>query len=210
MEPDDRHRFDEEPARFLEVPRQALRPRGAPGRWAAAAWLSAIALVIGVAAQPRAGGTTLDEAARPPAPKVAVGVSVTVAPSAPVAADEAAFGEGSARPVLIVDLVSPGPGTVRVTSNELTVAGSVLVRAARVEIVLAANGNRLFGEASADVSDRDGGIRPAYPPGFEVRFDLATPRPMGTMLVVVTAYDAAGSPIGGIRRAISIETLSGG
>ncbi len=121
-----------------------------------------------------------------------------------------ASGPAEARPVRVLDLASPGPGTVAVTSNRLTVAGHVLVRASRVEIVLASSGNRLFGQASADVSDPDGGIRPAREPAFTVQFDLSgTPRPMGTMQVVVTAYDASGNPIGGMRRAISIAPLAG-
>ena len=205
MHPDDLPVLDEEPPRFLEVPARAVRPAGALSRGVAAVALIAVGIVA--AGILNHGRVPSDAPASPPEAARAV-----VTAPAPATADRRgprpSFGwpvaATSARPVEVIALASPGPGSVTVTSNRLSVAGRVLVRATRVEIVLAANGNRRFGEAAADVSDRDGGIRPDQPPGFAVQFDLAVPRPMGTMLVVVTAYDATGSPIGAVRRAITI------
>lgn len=213
MDRDELPVLDEEPMRSLDVPARALRSHGPRGGLTAAAWLGAIAVVVGAAVLwPRAIAVTRD------APAPSHGAVADGRPSPSPGRQMRSFGPApwllllpaaTPRPVQVIDLASPGLGSVEVTSDRLTVAGHVLVRAARIEVVLAANGNRLFGEASADVADRDGGIRPARPPAFTVQFDLATPRPMGTMLVVVTAYDASGVPIGGVRRAISIGPLRG-
>lgn len=203
MSPDDLPIFEEAPDRSLEVPARAIRPRRA---WPAAAVVAAIAVCIVLAGFMN----------RPSRQEEAKAVPVPWSPSSTAAVVDPrgrtsfASGPAQSRPVQVVDLASPGLGTIAMTSDRLTVAGHVLVRASRVEIVLAANGNRLFGQASADVSDPDGGIRPAREPAFAVQFDLSgAPRPMGTMQVVVTAYDASGNPIGGIRRAISIAPLAG-
>jgi hypothetical protein len=204
MKPDDLPVFDEAPVRSLEVPARAIRPRRA---WPAVALVAAIA--GGIVLAGFANRALVHDQAR----VVPVGPSLasTPAPTDPGGLTSFATGLGQASPVRVLDLASPGPGSVVVTSNRLTVAGHVLVRASRVEIVLAATGNRLYGQASADVSDRGGGIRPASEPAFEVQFDLSgTPRPIGTMQVVVTAYDTSGNPIGGMRRAISIAPLASG
>ena len=202
--------LDDEPEPALLVSARAVRPRGPRASWVAAAWLSVIGAAIAIALLPGRRGQEQDVAARPSAVAAVASHATSDEPSARPAAGFLPYPLRIERPVQVIDLASPGPGAVRITSSELTVAGSLLVRAARVDIILAANGARLFGEASADVSDSDGGIRPAYPPRFEVHFDLVRPRPIGTMLVVLTAYDAAGAPIGGIRRAISIGPLGGG
>lgn len=208
MNPDDLPVFDEEPARSLHVPARAIGDRGRRGRFAVVTWLATIAIVVGLAVGRQDQRPEAALASHPPA---ADGDERSGSPG-PTArpAGIAPAPVTARRPVQVIDLASPGPGTVRITTDRLTVAGSLLVKADRVDIVLSANGNRLFGEATADVSDPDGGIRSAYPPTFEVEFDLATPRPMGTLIVVVTAYDAAGVPIGGLNRAISIEPLAGG
>src|SRR5512146_1750692 len=213
MDRDELPILEEEPLRSLEVPARALRPQGPRGNLTVAVWLGAIAVVVGTAVLWPRG--VADTGERPSHPDAAV-ASDLPAPSAGrlvrwygPAPWLLLLPTATPRPVQVIDLASPGPGIVEVTSNRLTVAGHVLVRAARIEVVLAANGNRLFGEASLDVADRDGGIRPAQSPAFAIQFDLATPRPIGTMLVVVTAYDASGAPIGGVRRAISIGPLRG-
>ena len=208
MNPDDLTVFDEAPARYLHVPTRAIGSGGRRGRYAIVAWLATIVLVAGLAVghveQPPA--VSLADQARPAVvdePSRALGPTERPARIAPAAVT-------ATRPVQVIDLASPGPGMIRITSDRLTIAGKLLVKADTVDIVLSANGNRLFGEATVDVSDPDGGIRPAYMPAFEVQFNLATPRPMGTLIVVVTAYDAAGARIGGLNRAVSIEPLAGG
>ena len=204
MDPDDPPVFDEVPVRSLSVPARAIRPRRA---WPAVAMVASIALGValtGFLSRPSARDRSAQAVA------VAPSVSSTPIPSDPRRLTSLATGPAQARPVEVLDLASPGSGTVVVTSNRLVVAGHVLVRASRVEIVLAAAGYRLYGQASANVSDPDGGIRPAREPAFTVQFDLSgTPRPMGTMQVVVTAYDASGNPLGGARRAVSIAPLAG-
>ena len=203
MNPDDDPVFDEAPARSLEVAARAIQPRRA---WPTASLVGLIAVAIALAGflnRPPSTKETVEVAARP------LSAPTAAAPTDPPRLTSLATGPAQARPIQVLDLASPGPGSLAVTSNRLTVAGHVLVRAARVEIVLAATGNDLYGQASANVSDPDGGIRPAREPAFTVQFDLSgVPRPVGPMEVVVTAYDASGNPIGGLRRAISIAPLA--
>jgi hypothetical protein len=203
VDPDDPPILDDAPARSLDVPARAVQPRGSRPAVAAVGAIAICVALVGFAYRPTGEGPA-GVAPTFPSPRLAVAPDpIAVGPFFSLPPDY--------RPVEVLDLASPGPGTVQVASTRLTVAGRVLVRAARVEIVLAASGNRLFGQASASVFDPDGGIRPAVEPSFEVQFDLsAAPRPVGTMQVVVTAYDAAGAPLGGVRRAISIVPLDGG
>src|SRR4030067_742117 len=59
---------------------------------------------------------------------------------------------------------SPAPARAEITTKSLEVAGTLLVRAARVRISLRARDNRVLDHVTVDVSDPDGGIRPARPP----------------------------------------------
>ena len=204
MNPDDLPVLDENPARSLDVPAQVIPKRGSRVSIAMVGGIAAFIALAGIANRP---GGPITAAGAPSSSVEDSRPSGTAIPRefAQRLASTAAPG-----PVLVLDLASPGPGISEVTSDRLTVAGRVLVRAARVKIVLSADGNWLIGQASADVSDRDGGIRPAYPPAVDVQFDLSgASRPSGTMQVVVTAYDEAGLPIGDVRRTVSVEPLAG-
>jgi hypothetical protein len=106
-----------------------------------------------------------------------------------------------------VDLRLPAIGPVTLNEARLTVFGKVLVHAAHLEISLEARNNRVLESISVDVSDPDGGIRPTQQPSFDVEFALPYPRPNGTMWVVVTAYDAAGLPLGGERRPFLVGAI---
>jgi hypothetical protein len=221
MDPDEPSVVDEAPARSLDVPARAVRPgRGRRAGFAVVVFGASVVLAGFTSrlfdGRPRLAADVV--AATSPAVRSAPPLSATPIAGTLLAENRGprpAFGwavgmPAGGRPVQVIDLTSPGPGSIIIAPNRLTVAGTLLVRAARVEIVLSANGNRMFGRASLDVSDRDGGIRPDQPPAFTVPFDLATPRPMGTMLVVVTAFDAADEPLGALSRAVSIEPLGGG
>ena len=106
-----------------------------------------------------------------------------------------------------IDLRLPAAGPVTLNDARLTVFGTVLVRAARVEVSVEARNNRVIDSIDVDVSDPDGGIRPTQQPQFEVQFPLPYPRPNGTMWVVVTAYDALGLPLGGERRPFLVGAI---
>ncbi len=89
----------------------------------------------------------------------------------------------------------------------LTVFGKVIVHATRLEISVEARNNRVLDSIDVDVSDPDGGIRPAQQAEFQVQFPLPYPRPNGTMWVVVTAYDSLGLPLGGERRPFLVGAI---
>jgi len=106
-----------------------------------------------------------------------------------------------------IDLRVPAVGPITLNEAQLTVFGMVIVHAATVEISVEARNNRVIDSIALDVSDPDGGIRPAQPAEFEAQFPLPYPRPNGTMWVVVTAYDALGLPLGGERRLFLVGAI---
>jgi hypothetical protein len=207
---DDLPVFDEAPLRSVEFEPQALRPAGrrrpiVVGAWALAAMsLIAIGLLAG------------DPAADDPPSRLAIAVPTaapgdpTFAPGDPWPPD---LGPASTRmgALLLVPaaiaLDSPAPARVEVTTPKVDVLGTMLVRAARVQIALEARGNRVLDHVSIDVSNHDGGIRPEWGPTFQASFDLPFPRPNGTMWVVVTAYDERGMPLGATRQPFTAGAL---
>jgi hypothetical protein len=195
---DDLPIFDEAPLREVEFAPRALRPPGRRGPVVAGAWALAVASLV------------------------TIGLLTRDLPDdrSPLIAE--ATGPGPARPLsslpstrmgallLVPDTVAldaPAPARVEVTTPKVDVLGSMLVRAARVEIALEARGNRILDRVSIDVSNRDGGIRPERGPSFQASFDLPFPRPNGTMWVVVTAYDDRGMPLGATRRPFTVGPL---
>jgi hypothetical protein len=102
--------------------------------------------------------------------------------------------------VYAIDLRTPAVGPVTLTTPRLNVFGEVMVHAALVEVSLEAPNNRVIDTVDIDVTDPNGGLRRDSRPQFQVDFPVPYPRPNGTMWVVVTAYDAAGMPLGGERR----------
>jgi len=197
---DDLAIFDEAPLRSVDFAPRALRPPGRRGSIVAAIWALAIASLVGVgvlASEPVDGGP----------PRLA-----DAAPSVPSAPPRPDSGLPSTRmgALLLRDAIaleSPAPERVEITTHRLEVAGTVLVRAARVEIALGVRGRRALDHVSIDVADPNGGIRPAWTPTFSASFELPVPRPSGTMWVVVAAYDERGMPLGAIRRPFIVGPL---
>jgi hypothetical protein len=199
MPPDELPVLDESQPRSLEVPARALGSRGGRASVVVVGGLAALVVLAGLAN--RSAGPI---AAAGPAPSPSVAASIdgyggpfgfARRPLAPTPAP---------RPEDVIDLRAPDLASPALTSDHVSVAGQMLVRAVRVDISLSANGYRLFGEQSIDVTDKDGGIRPDVFPTFDVDFRLSTPRPIGTMLVIVTAYGASGTLLAEIRRAIPV------
>lgn len=195
---DDLPVFDEAPLRSVDFQPRALRPPGRRGPMVAGAWAVAVASLV------------------------AVGLLTGEPPTAERATPADASGRAQARPLsslpstrmgallLIpgtVALDAPAPARVEITTPSVDVLGSMLVRAARVEIALEARGDRILDHVSVDVSIRDGGIRPDRGPSFGASFELPFPRPNGTMWVVVTAYDEGGMPLGSTRRPFIVGPL---
>ena len=102
----------------------------------------------------------------------------------------------------VVDLRSPVPSTVDQNLTSIDVEGTVLVRAARIDVTLRSGASQIIDRTSIDVRDPDGGIRPVRAPRFMTSFDLPAPPTGETLWVLVTAYDEAGAQIGATRRPI--------
>ena len=102
----------------------------------------------------------------------------------------------------VIDLRSPVPSTVDENLTSIDVEGTVLVRAARIDVTLRSGSTRIIDRTSIDVRDPDGGIRPVRAPTFMTSFDLPAPRTGETLWVLVTAYNEAGAQIGAARRPI--------
>lgn len=199
---DDLPAIEEAPPRAVEFAPRALRPGGRRGPVAAAAWALALTSIAAV-------GLLAGEPPAVPTPAVADGVSADAAvelPGRPVPSlPSTRMGALLLRDV--VELRSPAPARVEITTPSVAVEGVVLVRAARVLVYLEARANRVLDRVTVDVSDRDGGVRPERAPTFEASFELPYPRPNGTMWVVVTAYDERGMPLGGTRRPFAVGPL---
>jgi hypothetical protein len=190
--------FDEATLRAVDFAPRPLRSAGR-GPLVVGVWMAGFAFLVGVAWL--AGGETGQ-------PLVAERADATLqAPAARSPEHHWPPDRRAAAAWPVVDLQAPAPARVEVTSPGLEVAGAMLVHAARVEIDLEAIGNRVVGHATVDVTDLDGGIRPAWTPAFSTILDLPDPRPNGPMWVVVRAYDADGESLGGTRRAFLVGPL---
>jgi hypothetical protein len=195
---DDPPIFDEAPARAVDFAPREVRPPGRRWPVVAGAWALAIASLVGV-------GLLTGEPADDDRAAVAE-ASLAVAARPPSGLPSTRMGALLLLPGPIA-LEAPAPARVEVTTDRLQVAGSMVVRAARVEIALEARGNRILDHVSVDVADPDGGIRPERVPTFAATFDLPFPRPNGTMWIVVTAYDEGGMPLGATRRPFEVGPL---
>ncbi|MBA3876511.1 MAG: hypothetical protein C0498_06180 [Anaerolinea sp.] len=203
---DDLPIFEEAPLREVDFAPRAVGPSSRRGPLIASAWAIGLVALAGVGAL--AGGAGEPGTARglPPAGAAEPDVAQpATSPSSPQAHQSP--GHGTAVVTDVVDLASPAPARVEITTRRVAVLGSVLVRAARVEIFLEARGNRVLDHVSIDVTDPDGGVRPERAPTFSASFDLPYPRPNGTMWIVVTVYDERGMPLGGTRRPFSVGPL---
>jgi hypothetical protein len=195
---DDLPIFDEAPLRAVDFAPREVRPPGRRGPFVAGAWALAIAGLVAVGlltGEPRHD----DRASVAEASHV---VSARPLPGLPSTRMEALLLAPGP-----IALKAPAPTRVEVTTDRLEVAGSLLVRADRVLIALEARGNRVLDQVSVNVADADGGIRPEYGPMFGTTFELPSPRPRGTMWVVVTAYDEGGMPLGTTRRPFEVGPL---
>ena len=207
--------FEESPIRSVDFAPRVVRS-GHRGSFSAAALVVALAGLIGLGLfAGRAGFETGPEAVTVPEAAAASGPSASepssgwgfaVHPSPSPASGSRVPTWPPSRGFVyvggVVDLRSPVPSTVDQHLTSIDVEGTVLVRAARIDITLQSGSARIIDRTSIDVRDLDGGVRPVRAPTFMTSFDLPAPRTGETLWVVVTAYDESGAPIGATRRPI--------
>jgi hypothetical protein len=199
---DDLPAIEEAPPRAVEFAPRALRPAGRRGPLAAVAWALALTSIAAI-------GMLAGEPPAAPGPAVADPVGTDSAAELPARPAQRLPSTRMGALLLqdAIELRSPAPARVEITTPSVAVEGVVLVRAARVLIYLEARANRVLEQLTVDVSDPDGGVRPERAPTFTASFELPYPRPNGTMWVVVTAYDERGMPLGGTRRPFAVGPL---
>jgi hypothetical protein len=137
-------------------------------------------------------------------PSAGASASPVVASAAPSLID--------AQPVLDgapIDLQSPAIGPVTIVTPRLIVRGTVDVRSARVEVDLQTANERTLEQSFVDISSAWEGIRPDQTPSFRAQFDLRAPRPLGTMWIEVTVYDANGRALAFDRRSFIVGPIRG-
>ena len=189
--------FEEAPLRAVDFAPRVIRPPGQRGPVIAIIWVVGLAVLVGVvgfAGEPTSPSSEPIAQQPPPQPHANDRPLPSTRMGALLVRD-------------VVNLESPALARVGITTPSVSVEGSVLVRAARVEIFLEARGNRVIDHATVDTTDPDGGIRPQRSPAFSATFDLPFPRPHGTMWIAVTAYDERGMPLGGTRRPFRVGPL---
>jgi hypothetical protein len=196
---DDLPMFDEAPPRAVDFAPREVRPSGRRGPFVAATWALAVASLVAV-------GLLTGE---PPGDDRAAVAAASPVVSARPLSSLPSTRMGALLLGRVIELESPAPVRVEITTRRLEVAGRLLVRAARVEIALAVRGRRVLDHVSIDVADPHGGVRPVRNPTFSASFELPVPRPSGTMWVVVAAYDEQGMPLGAIRRPFTVGPLLG-
>jgi len=199
---DDLPVFEEAPPRAVEFAPRALRPASRRAPLVLGAWALVLVSLVAV-------GMLAGEPPAAPPPPVVDPVSLDSAAELPARPAQSLPSTRMGALLLqdAIELRSPAPARVEITTPSVAVEGVVLIHAARVVIYLEARANRVLEHVSVDVSDPDGGVRPERAPTFDASFELPYPRPNGTMWVVVTAYDERGMPLGGTRRPFAVGPL---
>ncbi len=198
---DDLEIFEESPAAAVSFAPRAIRPPTRRGPLVVGAWILGLVSLAGIGLLTEPGDPGVAE------PAASAGDGQAAAGLPDRSASPAASATPAASAIDIVELRSPAPAGVDVTTRQLQVEGTLLVRATRLGIALEARGDRVLEQVSVDVSDPNGGIRPERGPTFSATFDLPNPRPNGTMWVIVTAYDDDDLPLGAIRRQFTVGRL---
>jgi hypothetical protein len=197
-------RVEAESATF--APRRISPERRPPWRLLAAIAIAAIALVVGLAnvgrEQPAAPATAGD--VDPAAAGAPVAPSMLVAVRPPPVGRVA---DGS--PGAPIRLRTPTGRDGAITSATVPVDGGLTIYANSVQIALELDRFHRFDDIVIDTNP-DGGLRQDHTPTFHVELALPTPRPIGQVWVVITAYDRAGNQIGTVRRAVLIGPATGG
>jgi len=183
----------------------APRPIGTSRR---GAWLpvviaaGSLALVVGLASldggrHPDGGATDVSQ----PGAALAASPSPTLLVAARPPAIGSVQGALGRTPVV---LRLPGSGTRPITSASVIVDGELAVHATTLRIALEVDRLHHLGTVTLDATDANGALRPDYPLLFHAELALPSPRPLGRLWLVITAYNRAGTAIGTLRKEIVV------
>jgi hypothetical protein len=188
------------------APRRIAPERPAPWRFGivvAVAIIGLVGLANGlpsvrsgaVVAQPPAA---LAEAtpANAPSPHVAI---------RPPAIGSVEAGSGSAPVTLRTPTGRDGP----ITTAAVPVEGLVALRASSIRVALELDKFHRIDAVEIDTNP-DGMLRPDTTPAFHLNLALPSPRPIGQLWVVITAYDRSGKSLGTVRRGVLIGAETAG
>jgi hypothetical protein len=143
-------------------------------------------------------------------PKAAPALTPTDAPASRVAVRPPAIGRmegGSGR--ASVTLRTPDGRDGPITTAAVPVEGLVALNASSIRIALELDRFHRIDAVDIDTNP-DGMLRPDTTPAFHLELTLPTPRPIGQVWVVITAYDRSGNQLGTVRRAVLIGAAAAG
>jgi hypothetical protein len=188
------------------APRRIAPERRAPWRFAIVVGAAIIGL-IGLANVPQAapsGAAIVRSPAVVPAvtPSGAAASQVTVRPP-PIGRVDG--GSGTAAITVRVPTGRDGP----ITTAGVPVDGLVALRASSIRIALELDRFHRIDAIDIDTNP-DGMLRPDSTPTFHVNLALPSPRPVGQVWVVITAYDRSGNQLGTVRKAVLIGAETAG
>jgi hypothetical protein len=197
-----------EPRRLVEVGTERIQsatfaPRrlsSGPSRvpLVAGGWMAVLVALAGIAVAGHGVGDRGPVSS--PAPPAAMAATGLTLPAGEALGDQTI--------VQAVRVTSPGPSGAVISRPQVTVTGRVSIRLDHVLVSLEDQRRRqVLAARSINVSDA-GGFRPAVQPTFEATFAFPEPRPIGALWIVVTAYDAAGTPVDVVRRAILVTAVT--
>jgi hypothetical protein len=168
-------------------------------------WILAFAGIVGVALLGRLSGPAdatdgvpiaLDAA--PGAESLASPRSVSGASVQPGA--DPARADGSAGPDALIVVVSPATGEPTITSGELIVQGSVRPDTHSLRVIVEALGKPLDAQTVQPGRVVVDGFATVQHARFLVRIQLPDPRPIGPMVLEVSAFDRDGKQLAVVRR----------
>jgi hypothetical protein len=96
-----------------------------------------------------------------------------------------------------------------ITTAAVPVDGLVALNASSIRVALELDRFHRIDAVDIDTNP-DGMLRPDTTPAFHLDLALPTPRPVGRVWVVITAYDRSGNQLGTVRRAVLIGAISAG
>lgn len=114
-------------------------------------------------------------------------------------------GSGSAPVTLRTPTGRDGP----ITTAAVPVEGLVAARASSIRVALELDKFHRIDAVEIDTKP-DGEFRPDTSPAFHLKLALPSPRPIGQLWVVITAYDRSGNPLGTVRRGVLIGAETAG
>jgi len=106
-------------------------------------------------------------------------------------------------------LGTPAGADGLITGSSVHVDGRLDIRASSIRIALERDVDHRIDAVDIDTNP-DGLLRLDTTPTFHVDLALPTPRPIGQLWVVVTAYDRSGHQVGAVRRAVLIGPAAAG